>query len=338
MRIFVFEYITGGGLIKESLPTSLAQEGALMVNAICKDLLDIPNVELSMTLDNRISPPKWATGNPRVTLTSIDKSTSFDAARQEHIARSDAIWPIAPETNGVLESFCQEVENSGKILINSSSEAVRKTASKLNTHNLMVKWGIPVIATYPLAEFQLGHAPPWVVKPDDGVGCDGSHILLNEEELINYTTQNDISNSIIQPYIQGESISLSLFTCQGSAQLLSGNRQIVENIDGMLKIKGCQVNGIESIPLLENIADKIAQAVPGLSSYVGVDLLQTKTQTLVLEINPRLTTSYAGLREVLTINPAKLILDGVLHKTNINKIPLQTAKAVTISMAAVSDG
>ena len=56
------------------------------------------------------------------------------------------------------------------------------------------------------------------------------------------------------------------------------------------------------------LADRVAAAIPGLWGYVGVDLLLTPAGPVVLEINPRLTTSYCGLRAALGINTAALVL------------------------------
>ena len=52
--------------------------------------------------------------------------------------------------------------------------------------------------------------------------------------------------------------------------------------------------------------------VPGLGGYVGVDLVlgENAEEDWAIEINPRLTTSYLGLRRLAYCNLAQLILDG----------------------------
>ena len=55
-------------------------------------------------------------------------------------------------------------------------------------------------------------------------------------------------------------------------------------------------------------AQRIAEALPGLWGYVGVDLVLSAAGPMVLEVNPRLTTSYAGLREAIGANPAAFVL------------------------------
>jgi predicted ATP-grasp superfamily ATP-dependent carboligase len=61
----------------------------------------------------------------------------------------------------------------------------------------------------------------------------------------------------------------------------------------------------------------VAAALPDLWGIIGVDLIDTKQELQVLEVNPRITTSYAGLRESTGINPAAMVLD-LLH----DKLPL----------------
>jgi predicted ATP-grasp superfamily ATP-dependent carboligase len=40
-----------------------------------------------------------------------------------------------------------------------------------------------------------------------------------------------------------------------------------------------------------------------------VDFIETQAGPIVIEVNPRLTTSYAGLRRAIGVNPAHLVLD-----------------------------
>ena len=53
---------------------------------------------------------------------------------------------------------------------------------------------------------------------------------------------------------------------------------------------------------LQDWAQQVVQALPGLRGLVGVDYIQTKDGPVVLEINPRATTSYAGLRAAMVQN------------------------------------
>jgi predicted ATP-grasp superfamily ATP-dependent carboligase len=68
------------------------------------------------------------------------------------------------------------------------------------------------------------------------------------------------------------------------------------------------VNAASDDGTLASLADRIAAAIPGLWGYVGVDLVLTRDGPVVLEINPRLTTSYCGMGQALGINTAGLVL------------------------------
>jgi predicted ATP-grasp superfamily ATP-dependent carboligase len=62
-------------------------------------------------------------------------------------------------------------------------------------------------------------------------------------------------------------------------------------------------------PLAFRRAEEAGRAIPGLKGHVGIDLVLTEREAVVIEVNPRLTTSYVGIRKVLNQNVAALILD-----------------------------
>ena len=50
-------------------------------------------------------------------------------------------------------------------------------------------------------------------------------------------------------------------------------------------------------------------AFPDLFGYVGVDLIENEDACFVLEINPRLTTSFVDIEKKCGLNVAKLVLN-----------------------------
>jgi len=61
-------------------------------------------------------------------------------------------------------------------------------------------------------------------------------------------------------------------------------------------------------------AQTVVEAVRGLKGYVGVDITLSKEGPVVMEVNPRLTTSYVGLRRVVNFNPAEAIVDAAIRR------------------------
>jgi predicted ATP-grasp superfamily ATP-dependent carboligase len=49
-------------------------------------------------------------------------------------------------------------------------------------------------------------------------------------------------------------------------------------------------------------------ALPGLRGVVGVDVILTRTDAVVIEVNPRLTTAYLGVRSVVRENVPALAI------------------------------
>ena len=99
-KIFVCEFITGGGLCAESLPTSLAREGALMRDALLRNLSTLP-YEICTTLDARLMPPEHCL------CVKVQANDDIWQIWQTQISEADAVFLIAPETDGLLHYLTQ---------------------------------------------------------------------------------------------------------------------------------------------------------------------------------------------------------------------------------------
>lgn len=308
MRIFVYEFITGGGLIGQSLPQSLAQEGDLMLHALLEDLAQLPDIEMSVCRDARLPLPPLG-GNIRV-LPVSEESGMVECFNAE-MRRADAVWPIAPETGALLENLCRRVQAAGKQLLTSPAEAVRIGGDKLRTYELLRQHAIPAVASCRLPGVLPAASSHWVVKARDGAGCADSMIVANNGAYQRVkATLNNPDNFILQPLTSGKPISLSCLFKHGEAALLSYNLQQIAICGAHFELHGCLVNApCPDWELYRQFAQRVAQALPELWGYAGLDMLETPDGPLVMEINPRLTTSYAGLRQALQSNIAQRILD-----------------------------
>lgn len=298
MRLFVCEFVTGGGLSGEALPPDLCREGEAMLQALVKDLLDVPGVSVIATRDSRLPHPDLA-----VDWHWIAATGAVWPRWQQLTEASDVLWPIAPETDRALERLSRLAYAAGRRLIGSDPETLRLTASKAATTAHLRAHGIAAVPTGSAAE------PPaseqgWVVKPDDGAGCEETWLLRDRCELARWDGK---PGCVVQPFVPGLPASLSLLCGGGEARLLSSNRQEIVVEDGRFRHLGGSAGVAQARH--EDLAARIAAALPGLWGYVGVDFIETADGPVVLEINPRLTASYAGLRAVLGANPASLVLD-----------------------------
>lgn len=303
MRIFVYEHVTGGGCAGDALPGYLA-DGEVMWRAMLADLTAIPGVEVISLRDDRLAMPAFP--GAQVIATRADR---FADDFRRCLADSDAVWLVAPESGGLLAALSEAVLRAGKRLLSSRPEGVRIAASKTATAAHLAARGIAVIPV---------HASPYlmveecavVMKPDDGVGCQDTRLFPSLEAAEDWTLAHPCENRVFQPFVAGPARSLSLLCRDGYAQLLAVNRQHVSLNAGRFDFHGVSVNDLpDRDGRYADLADRVAAAMPDLWGHVGVDFIETLRGPVVVEVNPRLTASYAGLRESLACNPAQRLLE-----------------------------
>lgn len=309
MRLLVCEFVTGGGLAGCELPDGLRREGDMMLRALVKDLTDLPQLSVSAARDWRLPPLDGAVEH-RWIAAGDDPWTVW----RRCIAEADAVLPVAPETGGALERLTALVLQQERVLLGSRPDAVRRAASKLLTCRSLTEFGIAAVPTWPLRsaleDAALNEHGGLVAKPDDGAGSEDTFLLGGAAALGSWVAgRNDVDRFVVQPYLAGPAVSLSLLCADGRAAVLSCNGQDMRLDGERFRYHGGIVGGREDLrSLCEPIAAGIAAAFPGLWGLVGADLVETSQGLVVLEVNPRVTTSYAGLRHALGRNPAKLLV------------------------------
>jgi predicted ATP-grasp superfamily ATP-dependent carboligase len=303
LRLFLLEYVTGGGLEGSGGPASLIAEARLMVRALAADLARLPDMEITVARDSTIP-----LGAVPARIETLGPGNPWQAWRELMVA-SDLVWPIAPETGGMLARLTALALALGKPVLNSRADALAIAGSKRATAHRLAEQGLNVL---PCADAD--EAPPpsetgWIAKPDDGAGCEGLHLLPDARALAAWRTSRPAGDYILQPFLPGDALSLSLLAQEGQAWLLACNRQRIENDGDALHYRGGIVGGAEALRhRLEPIAARVAEALPGLWGYVGIDLIDGPDGPVVIEVNPRLTTSYVALGASLGLNPAALVL------------------------------
>ena len=304
MKILAYEHITGGGLLGDAHMSALAPEGDAMLRALVDDLTAISGVEVAIMRDARMHADLPATVHP------VSNASDFWPAFRRAMRDVDAVWPIVPEQDGLLLRITEEILQAGRVLLGCRPDAVKIATSKHATADVLARAGIATIPTY-LDERSV---PPEigaiVVKPDDGAGCQDTLLFRSRSQLWAWLQTTGRAGLVFQPYIDGDARSLSLLCCDGRARLLACNRQKVSVAGGAFEFSGVSVGAVvDSGGRYAALANAIARALPGLWGYCGVDFIETESGPVVIEVNPRLTTSYAGLRRAIGINPAQLVLE-----------------------------
>jgi predicted ATP-grasp superfamily ATP-dependent carboligase len=138
---------------------------------------------------------------------------------------------------------------------------------------------------------------------------------------------------VLQPYLRGTDASLLLLCRAGECALLAGNRQYLALDAAGCRLTALGVNAMlaQTRTSLEPLAQAVARAIPGLWGFAGIDLVLTNDGAIVVEVNPRITTAYAGLTASLGANPAAWLLD-LAEGRGLPEIDHSRARAVRVSL------
>jgi tyramine---L-glutamate ligase len=331
--VLVYEYFTGGGCPEGPLPGGLAAEALGMLWAVLTDFRNWGAVHTMTPLDPRFN--ECVPGLNRKTFPADEVVCalpgSHEAIYNSLLSRCDAALIIAPETNGILARLTAQAEIAGKTILGSSASATATAGDKAACGMLFIRAKLPTPKTR-MAGFasadriakQMGC--PLVVKPVDGIGSEGVFRLNRISELpaildlIRKATDHD--RILLQSYVDGIHASVSLMVSSGRCLPLSLNCQLMET---GLKFQYLGSRVPFNHPARNEamaLADSAARLIPGLHGYVGVDMVLTEDGPRLIEINPRLTTSYIGLRQVAQANLAQVIWNACRNDILPGRIPL----------------
>jgi predicted ATP-grasp superfamily ATP-dependent carboligase len=306
MRVVVLEYFS---LLPDgAAPAGLLAEGAALRDAVATDLALLPDVELEI-----VAPPA-----PRPS-----------AALRAALGRAEAALLIAPESDGILGRLTACVERSGRIPLGPGRCAVGLAADKLAMSRLLNKRGIaaPGCASIRFADAPgrlRSWSPPFVIKPRDGCGGQGARRVRRREQIpaaldaVRAATRR--RDFLVQELVPGEPASVSFLVAQGCRCVGLGlNRQSITVGGAGFEYRGGVTpwphpRRAAAIRAAARAVRALGGAVPDLRGYVGVDLMIGPGGVTILEINPRLTTSYLGLRHVVERNLSGLLIDAALGR------------------------
>jgi predicted ATP-grasp superfamily ATP-dependent carboligase len=328
LRLLIYEHVSGGGFADELIPSSVLSEGFGMLRTLISDFKAAGH-SVTTLLDSRIArvkPPIDAD-----CVVSVFSSQEAQVNLEKISESADAAYVIAPETDGVLQSLVEIVEQTGAVSLNCPARVIEKVSDKVGFYEFMRKFGLPLPETKmfsvadDLKEIKKAIRGslnfPLIFKPSNGVSCCGLSVVRNEEQVAGAVDKikRESSNKhfLVQELIKGAAASVSLVSTGNDAVPISLNRQ-----DVMIETpEACSGYSGGSVPFANplraeafKVAEKIVKSFPDFRGYLGVDFVLTKDEAVAIEVNPRLTTSYVGLRRVVNFNPAQAIIDAILKR------------------------
>lgn len=338
VRLFVSEYVCGGGWPQPELPESLAREGRAMWQAVINAFCRLPGITIETTCDHRLGLTPWeptqmpslkgAVGQVHVHI--VEGADHEQRLFREILARVDAALIIAPETDSILKQRCRIVGEFPSVTsLNATPEAIHLCGDKRLLHLHLSRVGIPMPRQWTVADassadtenllFTDAGSFRHVVKLRDGAGSQDMQLLTTGQlrEWLSVAERDPCRASrwVIEEFIPGRSISVAgLFDDAGRLRHLLPMAEQHLSDDGRFCYLGGRLPASDvdfgSVPA---VVTKAAAAITGLRGYVGFDLViphDKKFGPYLIEINPRLTTSFVGCSALCIDALARWLIPG----------------------------
>lgn len=307
----------------------LRAEGRALLAALLDDLAALPGVRPAAVIDRPTAAALEGGADPVSpgdTLDGVDVEpapASGDPVEAAIRAASDRpgalLWPVAPETRGRLERACRAAEEAGVRLVGPSSRGVRRAARRRELLARLDRAGLPTpptaAASSPDDAVRRARAAGWpaVIKPGRGAGAAGTTRVDGESSVeaawSRAAAVEPALPPLVQTFVEGDPASAVLLVGRsGRVRPLAFSRQRVRFAPDARYEGGRTPYPHPAARRALDVAVGAARAVGGLRGLVGVDLVLAPDRPVVMEINPRLTTSYLGLRRHAGAAPAAAAL------------------------------
>jgi len=311
MRVVLYEWCCSGGpwgpdacdvvgrqgYVGDS--AALVAEGRAMVMALLRDGVRSPDLELELLLDADFS-TTVADLPVEVTVTRVARGDDRGALAR---AAADADWTVivAPETGGALATRVATARSAGARVALPAAAFIDVAADKQATVLALAAAGVPVPAgrvLLPGEPLPEAFIRPAVVKALASCGGDGVMHLPRGADL----PPSPVPRRI-EPAVAGTSVGVSCLCGPAGVFPLPPVRHhfsagsMPRFIGGDTRLRPGPARRASS--LAGRTVRGIADATQPACGWVGVDMIlgerEDGADDRVLEVNPRLTTSFVGL-------------------------------------------
>ena len=337
-KIFLFEFVTGGGFSQVEIPASLFCEGFGMLSSIISDFKSL-NFEISTLLDYRgFSYKNFLQAD---IIKKVKANEDYLIKFREEVKKSKYCFIIAPEFSGILYKLTKIVKDNNKKILSVDLDGIKLGSYKLKTYNFIKACKVNTPSTFLISKkkdyFNLDFViqkfkqfnSPILIKPEDGAGAENLFYFKNEKQIIEFfkdpLEKLDIKrNYILQEFIEGRDLSVSLIGTSSNPIILSINTQHlnIKNINRESEYLGGTTPTENHEEIIKDLTKYLENMdLSKFSSYYGIDFIRKANKSIYfIEINPRLTTSYIGIRNIIDKNPAELIWDSKMKSLSSSEI------------------
>ncbi len=290
-----------------NLTQDFLAEGLAMVLGVAEDFARLRDWQVRVLRSVELI----GTTPSQVSWTWVDVNASIEDFLARDAQAADVTLVIAPECGGLLEQRASEVVTAGGKLLGPSPEWIQLASNKTAVLNRLQASGIRTPrGYYDSSFFEHRFNYPVVLKPNDGAGSDELRLFCDHNSLSAFIIKHRFSTPIVleallwrcEEFVPGQAASVVILCGPTGIMALRPTTQLIAFADdGRISYQGGAMN---LSPAEEARAQKlglaVAQALPPTNGYIGIDLILGEasdgSEDTVIEVNPRLTTSYLGLR------------------------------------------
>lgn len=286
------------------------REATGMVSAVVADFAALEDVEVSILWhSDHTSQPIPAADF----VTFVDSLESCKAAFLQECHDATYVLVVAPEIDGELTHWVELASSTAAEMLGPSPEYVRIASDKWKTFDALRRAEVDTPDTFlcgsePAPDWS--QSPKWIFKPRNGAGS--THVKCVSAADADRVWKQSTSDSIVQPFQAGTLVSVAFILGANDLIVFPPNRQLVS--EKSLSFVGSSTElSSEHQSRSVAIAERAVTAIGTAHGFVAVDLILgdslTGNKDYILEINPRLVTSYLLLRSITMPNVAGLWVD-----------------------------
>jgi len=289
MRVLLYEWCSSGGLVGDD--PAIAREGRMMLEALAADAAKEPGLDVTVLADETRPLDLPARARRLAAAAGADRAAVVAAA-----AQADWTVLVAPESDGILLDRVRAVRAAGGRVLAPADSVIATAADKQATIDALAARGVPVPAGRSLCAGEAipaGFPLPAVRKARGGCGGEALEILRRP----GVTPAGRPTR--LEPLSVGVPVGVSLIGGPRATVALPPMRQRF-SAGGSPRYLGSDLLSDDDLTKRATaLALRAAAAVGAEAGWLGVDLIlgdrADGRDDRVLEVNPRVTTSFVGL-------------------------------------------
>ena len=302
-KIILLEYFTSQSSIFKSKDKEIFREALNLTDSIIRNFIKSHDLEKIYVIRNK---NLKTIESKKVKTFFTNPMTSYTDILNRFKNKSEVII-IAPETNNISSQIYSCVSQKHKVL-GSNISSINTFSSKTRMLMKLKKLNFPIVESY---ESTLDYKGKIVFKPDSSAGSENTFVINNND----YEKKKGY---VVQKFYNGKKGSFLMLCKNGKSKVICCNEQILSLKQKKIQQVGCIMGGLEKHRNeIEILANRISKTFNGLFGIIGVDVVMENKKWLIIEINPRFTSAYAGLNKSYSSLTVKNITDFYVHK-NLN--------------------